>query len=61
MDDVKALAPEIDCDQTALGTPNLQYSYSKVIYVKRGCLGGVTEMLPLPLRGYSVSGMYVLF
>jgi hypothetical protein len=33
--------------------------HSWVILVKRGCLGGVSEMPLLPLRGWSVSGMYV--
>jgi hypothetical protein len=27
--------------------------------VKRGCLGGISEIPLLPLRGWSVSGMYV--
>jgi hypothetical protein len=32
-----------------------------VILVKRICLGGISKMPLLPLRGSSVSGMFVLF
>jgi hypothetical protein len=59
--ELTALTPEIDCD--GLTTCHVCSIYhSLVILVKRGRLGGISEMPLLPLRGLSVSGdvcMYV--
>jgi hypothetical protein len=50
---------DCDCDQTAMGLPLVMSAVFLTIYVKRGRLGAISEMPLLPLRGLSVSGMYV--
>jgi hypothetical protein len=58
-----ALTPEVDCDQTAMGLPPVTSAVcliAKSFLVKRGRLGGLSEIPLLPLRGSSVSGMYVM-
>jgi hypothetical protein len=55
-----ALSPETNSNQTAMDLPPVtSAAHSQVILVKRRRLGGISEMLLLPLRGYSMSGMCV--
>jgi hypothetical protein len=48
-----ALTSEMDCDQSADGLPPVTSAviHSLVILVKFGCLGGISEMPLLTLRG----------
>jgi hypothetical protein len=53
-----AFTPEIDGNGlTTYHVCSIPHSY--VILVKRGRLEGMSNMPVLPIRGYSVSGMYV--
>jgi hypothetical protein len=42
-----AVTPEVDCDQTAMGLPDVM----SAILLKRGRLVEISEMPLLPLRG----------
>jgi hypothetical protein len=47
---LKALTPEIDSDQTAIGLPPVT-SALFLIVLKRGRLGGISEIALLPFGG----------
>jgi hypothetical protein len=55
-----ALAPEIDCNQTALGFRPVTYAVFHIaIILKRWRLRGISEISLLLLQGLSVSGIFV--
>jgi hypothetical protein len=50
---LRALTPEIDCNRTAMVLPPVTsavFLIANSILVKRGCLGGISEIPLLPLR-----------
>jgi hypothetical protein len=57
-EELTAPTPEIDCDGLTTGHV-CSIPHSSVILVKRGRFGRISEMSLLPLRGLSVSGMYM--
>jgi hypothetical protein len=57
--ELTALTSEMDCDQRMMGLLPVTSSVFVIFFLKCGCLGGMSGMSLLPLRGWSVSGMYV--
>jgi hypothetical protein len=63
--DVSAINPLFACYDIHGGKKGMLFFYlvpdttRDLILVKLGCLGGISEIPPLSLRGYNVSSMYV--